>query len=1582
MGKTSDLTDVKKAIIDTLKQEGKTQKEISQQIGCSQSAVSRHLNGKSVGRKQCGRKRCTTRRGDRTLRKIVEKDRFQTLGNLRKQWTESGVETSRATMHRRVQEMGYRCRIPQHDLAPAHSAKTTDYETRQFYLQLCQYEDNALMMIHEYFQDDLHHIVENLNTQLLFSELIYRNIHKVKGESLVSHFSVRFRSLASELEWSDKALIPIFWRGLADHIKDALATREIPATLEELITVSTRIDLRFNERRLERAQCRQRFRLAPTFAKPLESPVQASESHEALEVTRAGSKSQSARAHKVRHVCQQSGHIASKGPQRSGKRQCLVAVGGDVFSKRAADTLPPHRPYDCPIDLLPGAEPPRGRVYPLSLPETEAMSQYIQENLARGFIRKSVSPVGAGFFFVQKKTGNLRPCIDYRGLNAITVKNKYPLPLISELFDRLRGARVFTKLDLRGAYNLIRIREGDEWKTAFNTRDGHYEYLVMPFGLCNAPAVFQDFVNDIFRDMLTTSVVVYLDDILIFSPDIDSHRRDVRKVFNLLRANSLYAKLEKCVFEQESLPFLGYIISAQGLAMDPAKLQAVMDWQEPHSLKAVQRFMGFINYYRQFIPHFSTLVAPLVALTKKGANPKLWSEEVSKAFLSIKSHFASAPILHRPDVDKPFILEVDASSVGAGAVLFQKDAQGRKHPCFFFSKTFTPAERNYSIGDRELLAMKLAFSEWRHLLEGARFPFQVFTDHKNLVYLKTAQRLNSRQARWSLFFSQFHFTLHFLSGEKNVRADALSRSVVSSEEEEPRLIVPSESLRTVAPVSLESVPPGKTFVPANLRPEVLSWAHSSRVGGHFGTKRTSELLARIYWWPHMARDVKDYIQACVSCAQNRSPRQRPAGLLYPLPVADRPWEMVGMDFVHPRVPVPMPVSSTDSSVADWAVEARDIWDRTQDAIRASKERMRVSADTHRRPAPIFAPGDLVWLSARNIRLRVESTKFALRYIGPFKVLEQVNPVVYRLAIPPRLGITDTFHVSLLKPVHLSRFSDSSAGTSGSSTDEFEVNAIVGCKVVRGKKFYLVDWKGHGPEDRTWEPVEHIRAPLLIAAFERSEAQGGGTLGGGNIKVKKLIEKPWPARKILQDIYIGGREAMIGLWVSLYVLHRQHNFSSVEAALDELSHRGNDFQSHDIVLQKRNNSLQRVAETHRSYDGLQYPIIFWQGQDGYQFGIPQTDPTTGNPSGKKVSAMDFYAYRIMTRFAEENHILKCKHLFHQFIVDMYAKIESERLLYIRLIQKKLRAEEYIHLRDAVTNDADPKELGKMVILPPTVTGSPRHKHEYTQDAMTYVRKYGRPDLFITFTCNPAWEEIGGHLLPGQKTVNRHDPIARDLKQKFSKMTNLVTKSHIYGQDGYPVYRRRKPGDAGFTAKLKMRVGSSLQEIEIDNRSDQAVFELQKNGPIIDEVEAFQMGRYISSNEAVWRILGFSIHECYPPVVHLSGHLENGQRIYFNPANLQQQLLTPPKTTLLAFFELCQQDPFAKTILYCDSPKYYTWNASRKTLAWRKRGLDTKGYPEVKATDTLGRVYTVHPSNAECFYLRMLLHVVKGPTSFLT
>ncbi|XP_077137060.1 uncharacterized protein LOC143794136 [Ranitomeya variabilis] len=429
----------------------------------------------------------------------------------------------------------------------------------------------------------------------------------------------------------------------------------------------------------------------------------------------------------------------------------------DVFNKREAENLPPHRSYDCPVELLPGRSPPRGRIYPLSAAETKSMSEYIQENLAKGFIRKSSSPAGAG----------------------ITIKNRYPLPLIPELFDRLRGARIFTKLDLRGAYNLVRIRSGDEWKTAFNTRDGHYEYLVMPFGLCNAPAVFQEFVNDVFRDLLYSCVLVYLDDILIFSSDLPSHRRSVREVLQRLRENHLYAKIEKCLFEQTSLPFLGYIVSDSGLKMDPEKVNAIINWPRPCGVKAIQRFIGFANYYRQFIPHFSSMIRPLSSLTRKGSCSKDWSPEAEKSFVLLKRSFSSAPVLHHPEVNKPFILEVDASSTGAGAVLSQKTPEGLTAPCGFFSKAFSPSERNYTIGDRELLAIKLALGEWRYLLEGSVHPFVIFSDHKNLTYLQTAQRLNPRQARWSLFFARFEFELRFRPGNKNIRADALSRSFQS-----------------------------------------------------------------------------------------------------------------------------------------------------------------------------------------------------------------------------------------------------------------------------------------------------------------------------------------------------------------------------------------------------------------------------------------------------------------------------------------------------------------------------------------------------------------------------------------------------------------------------------------------------------------------------------------------------------------------------------------------------------------------------------------------------------------------------------
>ena len=287
---------------------------------------------------------------------------------------------------------------------------------------------------------------------------------------------------------------------------------------------------------------------------------------------------------------------------------------GVVFSKSHALSLPPHRPYDCAIDLLPGSPLPSSHLFNLSHPERESMEDYIGQSLAAGIIRPSSSPVGAGFFFVSKKDRSLRPCIDYRGLNNITVKNKYPLPLISSAFVPLHGAVVFSKLDLRNAYHLVRIREGDEWKTAFNTPLGHFKYLVMPFGLTNAPAVFQSLVNDMLRDMLNHSVFVYLDDILIFSKSVEEHRIHVRQVLQRLLENRFYVKAEKCEFHVPSFSFLGYIISQGQIEMDPSKVSAVAEWPSPPTRKR-QQFLGFANFYRRFIQGYSQVAAPLTALT-------------------------------------------------------------------------------------------------------------------------------------------------------------------------------------------------------------------------------------------------------------------------------------------------------------------------------------------------------------------------------------------------------------------------------------------------------------------------------------------------------------------------------------------------------------------------------------------------------------------------------------------------------------------------------------------------------------------------------------------------------------------------------------------------------------------------------------------------------------------------------------------------------------------------------------------------------------------------------------------------------
>ena len=443
----------------------------------------------------------------------------------------------------------------------------------------------------------------------------------------------------------------------------------------------------------------------------------------------------------------------------------------DVFDKDMSEILPPHHPYDHQIPLMPNTAPPYGPIYSLSEPELKVLKEYIDENLAYGFIYHSSSPAGAPILFVKKKDGSLWLCADYHGLNKITIKNHYPLPLINELIDYLCTAKIFTKIDLCRAYNLVCIAPGEEWKTAFHTRYGHYEFQVMPFSLCNAPASFQHFMNDVLSDYLDQFAIVYLDDILIFSPTYESHVTHVKKVLNRLRTNSLFTKLEKCCFHQDKVEFLGFIVSHEGVIMDDAKVSAITSWPTPHNVKDIQSFLGLANFYHHFIKGFSKVVTPLTCLTKDKV-PWNWDEKAQSSFDTLKSCFTTAPILHYFDPTKPITVETDASDYAIGAVLSQPDNNNVLHPIAYYSKKFSPAEINYEIYDKEMFAIVSAFKEWHAYLEGAHYQVTVLTDHKNLEYFTTTKTLNRHQAHWSETLGNYDFVIKYIPGKKNGKPDA------------------------------------------------------------------------------------------------------------------------------------------------------------------------------------------------------------------------------------------------------------------------------------------------------------------------------------------------------------------------------------------------------------------------------------------------------------------------------------------------------------------------------------------------------------------------------------------------------------------------------------------------------------------------------------------------------------------------------------------------------------------------------------------------------------------------------------------
>ena len=463
----------------------------------------------------------------------------------------------------------------------------------------------------------------------------------------------------------------------------------------------------------------------------------------------------------------------------------------DVFNPASAEKLPPDRgPLNHHINLMPGAKPPMGPIYSLSAGEREELSEYLDKNLAQGFIRRSESPCGSPITFAQKKDGTNRICVDYRQLNAITISNAYPIPLIRELFDTMAGAKIFTKLDLQSAYNLIRIQPGHEWATAFRTPRGLFEYLVMPFGLKNAPATFQSFVDRALKKCIDDGyAVVYLDDIAIYSRSAVDHGTHVKNVLEALRKAGLYAKLSKCKFSTPSMDFLGFVISDKGLDMDKERVKAITDWPVPTSLRALQAYLGFANFYRRFIPNFSAVLLPLTNLTKgtsklpkkNAAKPGTlpWGAEEQLAFDKIKEAFTKAPLLVHYDQDLQVFLETDASQFAIAAIISQiprgapPDKQHR-HPIAFYSRKLTETEQNYATGELEMLAIIEGTRHFRPYLGGNDQEVIVLTDHANLTYFMTSPTLNGRQARWLGELSRHNIRLVHRAGKANP-ADAPSR---------------------------------------------------------------------------------------------------------------------------------------------------------------------------------------------------------------------------------------------------------------------------------------------------------------------------------------------------------------------------------------------------------------------------------------------------------------------------------------------------------------------------------------------------------------------------------------------------------------------------------------------------------------------------------------------------------------------------------------------------------------------------------------------------------------------------------------
>jgi transposase InsO family protein len=605
----------------------------------------------------------------------------------------------------------------------------------------------------------------------------------------------------------------------------------------------------------------------------------------------------------------------------------------DVLVEKLPPKLPPRRDVEFAIDLVADAKPPYRHPYRMSLPEREALKEEVETWLKNGWIRTSVSPFAAATLNVPKKDGTVRVVIDYRAINDLTIKNRASLPHIDDLFDTLQGATIFSKVDLASGYYQIRVREGDEHKTAFNTPFGHFEFLVMPMGMTNAPATFMTLMNQVLRKFINKCVVVFLDDVLIFSRSPEEHLEHVRAVLGTLRQHNLYAKVSKCEFARSKVEFLGHVVSAKGLETAEDKVAKIKNWPTPKNVSEVRSFLGLTSYYRRFVRNYAKIAAPLQELTRKDI-PFVWTEKRQAAFEQLKEKMCTAPVLRIPDVTKPFRVVTDASDYAIGAVLEQQDENGKWHPCAFISKQLSDAEKNWATYDKELLAIKHATEKWRPYLASGHF--DVYTDHMPLQYLRSKSKLPRRQIDYLDWLAQFDFTPHYKPGTQNAVADALSRRREVEALNAMMVIDGNQEFKEIVKQGYQNDPyfarlqalkrqgqplkaPGhdnrfeidqdgliyevrrqqkRLCIPRGAaRLRVLQEVHDIRLASHFGPRKTISAIKERFWWPTIAKDVKKYVESCPVCQRDKPLNRRPAGLLQPLERPIGRWTDLTMDFV-------------------------------------------------------------------------------------------------------------------------------------------------------------------------------------------------------------------------------------------------------------------------------------------------------------------------------------------------------------------------------------------------------------------------------------------------------------------------------------------------------------------------------------------------------------------------------------------------------------------------------------------------------------------------------------------------------------